>query len=88
MNNDTKKQLPELPASFRKTLPAIQPLSPQLKLVLTLIGEGWFTKEIADLLKISPKTVEYHRSKLFQIFKTNSIPMLVRLAIKMELVKN
>ena len=87
MNTKIEK-LSELPAHFRKEIPEIKPLSPHQQLILTLFAEVWHTKEISSLLGVSDKTVEFHRSRLFQILGTNSIAMLTRIAIKMGLVKN
>jgi DNA-binding NarL/FixJ family response regulator len=54
--------------------------------VLQLIAEGQNTKEIAGILKISPKTVEYHRKKLMDCLNVYDIPGLVRLALRMGLI--
>jgi len=49
--------------------------------ILQLIAEGQNTKEIADILKLSPKTVEYHRMKLMECLDVYDIPGLVRFAL-------
>jgi len=54
--------------------------------VLRLIAEGQNTKQIADILGLSPKTVEYHRAKLMRAVNVHDIPGLVRLAIRAGLV--
>jgi len=54
--------------------------------VLQLIAEGQNTKEIAGILKISPKTVEYHRTKLMDCLGVYDIPGLVRLALRLGLI--
>jgi DNA-binding NarL/FixJ family response regulator len=54
--------------------------------VLQLIAEGQNTKSIADILKVSPKTVEYHRAKLMQILQIYDIPGLVRFALRTRLI--
>jgi len=54
--------------------------------VLQLIAEGQNTKSIALILKVSPKTVEYHRAKLMQILQIHDIPGLVRLALRTRLI--
>src|ERR1051325_3189389 len=46
----------------RKT--PLEQLTGRQREILQLIAEGQNTKLIAELLKISPKTVEYHRMKL------------------------
>jgi len=50
--------------------------------ILQLIAEGQNTKEIAEILKLSPKTVEYHRVKLMEIVNIHDIPGLVRFALR------
>lgn len=50
--------------------------------ILQLIAEGQNTKEIAELLKLSPKTVEYHRLKLMETVDIHDIPGLVRFALR------
>jgi len=86
--NATNEKLPQLPAQWHKQLPPTKPLTKQQQLILTLFAEGWNTKEIADMLKVSPKTIEYHRSMLFKLLNTYSIAIFTRLAIKMGLVKD
>ena len=54
--------------------------------ILRLIAEGQNTKQIADLLKVSPKTVEYHRMKLMAGLNLHDIPGLVRFAVKVGLI--
>jgi DNA-binding NarL/FixJ family response regulator len=54
--------------------------------ILQLIAEGQNTKEIADTLKISPKTVEYHRMKLMECLNVYDIPGLVRFALRVGLI--
>jgi DNA-binding NarL/FixJ family response regulator len=54
--------------------------------VLQLIAEGQNTKEIAEILKISPKTVEYHRMKLMTGLNVHDVPGLVRFALSVGLI--
>jgi DNA-binding CsgD family transcriptional regulator len=55
--------------------------------ILLLIAEGQNTKQIAEILKVSPKTVEYHRMKLMNCLNVHDIPGLVRLALRTGLVQ-
>ncbi len=50
--------------------------------ILQLIAEGQNTKEIAELLQLSPKTVEYHRLKLMETVNIHDVPGLVRFALR------
>lgn len=50
--------------------------------ILSLICRGEPTKQIAESLNISPKTVEYHRANLLQKTKARSTPRMVQLATR------
>lgn len=54
--------------------------------ILRLIAEGQTPKEIGDLLKVSPKTVEYHRMKLVKCLNVHDVPGLVRFALRVGLL--
>ena len=54
--------------------------------ILQLIAEGQNTKGIAEILKVSPKTVEYHRMKLMTGLDVHDVPGLVRLALRVGLI--
>jgi DNA-binding NarL/FixJ family response regulator len=60
---------------------ARQPLGVQERRVLHLIAEGKNTKEIGDLLNISHKTVQSHRTKIMSKLNIRDIAGLVRHAI-------
>ena len=64
----------------------VEHLSPRQREILQLIAEGETTKGIALILKLSPKTVEYHRMQLMQRLNIFDIPGLVRLAVRTGLV--
>ena len=61
-------------------------LTPRQKEVLQLIAEGCSTKEIAERLGVSVKTVEAHRANLMERLEIHDVPGLVRLAIRARLV--
>lgn len=54
--------------------------------VLKLVGEGYRNKEIADLLCISPKTVEKHRANIMNKLDLHNAAALTAYAIKHDLV--
>lgn len=54
--------------------------------ILELIVKGFTSKEIAEKLYISPRTVDTHRANLMEKLELNNIAELVRYAIKNELV--
>ena len=61
-------------------------LTPRQKETLQLIAEGYGTREIAELLGVSIKTVEAHRANLMERLEIHDVPGLVRLAIRTRLV--
>jgi DNA-binding NarL/FixJ family response regulator len=61
-------------------------LTPRQREVLQLIAEGKTTKGIAQVLSISVKTVETHRSQLMEELGIHDIAGLVRYAIRVGLV--
>ncbi|MGD0615659.1 MAG: response regulator transcription factor [Verrucomicrobiota bacterium] len=54
--------------------------------ILQLIAEGQNTKGIGEILKVSPKTVEYHRMKLMDCLNVHDVPGLVRFALRVGLI--
>jgi DNA-binding NarL/FixJ family response regulator len=65
---------------------SIDILSSRQREILQAIAEGRTTREIAELLSISPKTVETHRSQLMQKLEIRDVPGLVRYAIRHGLI--
>jgi DNA-binding NarL/FixJ family response regulator len=65
---------------------ALEQLTGRQREVLQLIAEGQNTKQIGDILKVSPKTVEYHRMKMMAGLNLFDIPSLVRLALRAGLI--
>ena len=61
-------------------------LTPRQKEVLQLIAEGHSTRQIAERLGVSIKTVEAHRANLMDRLEIRDVPGLVRLAIRTRLV--
>ena len=64
---------------------AVDPLSPRERSVVQLIAEGHSNQEIADLLKLSVKTIEAHRSTAMAKINATSTADVVRYAIKRKL---
>jgi len=58
------------------------PLSDREKEVLQLLSEGKTTKEIAEILFISKKTVESHRKNIMEKLQIFNIPDLTKYAIR------
>jgi RNA polymerase sigma factor (sigma-70 family) len=61
-------------------------LTPRQKEILQLVAEGLSTREIAERLGVSIKTVEAHRANLMERLEIYDVPGLVRLAIRSRLV--
>ena len=64
----------------------LEQLTGRQREILRLIAEGQNTKQIAETLKVSPKTVEYHRMKLMAGLNLHDIPGLVRFAVRVGLI--
>jgi len=78
-NGDAKSQSQE-PSSDRD--PRVYLLTERERTVLTLIGEGKRTKEIAAELGITFKTAVTHRSNIMDKLGIHEGPNLVRFAIR------
>jgi FixJ family two-component response regulator len=49
--------------------------------VLDMVGRGWSTREIAESLHLSPRTVDTHRANIAQKLGTTSVAEFARLAL-------
>ena len=61
-------------------------LTPRQREVLQLIAEGKGTKDIATLLNISVKTVEFHKSRIMDELDLHSTAELTKYAVVEGLV--
>jgi len=61
-------------------------LSPRQREVLQLLAEGHAMKEIARLLKITPRTVAFHKYTMMEDLGIKSTALLVQFALKQGLV--
>jgi DNA-binding CsgD family transcriptional regulator len=64
----------------------LEQLTHRQREILRLVAEGQNTKQIAEILKVSPKTVEYHRMKLMAGLNLHDVPGLVRYALRVGLI--
>jgi len=69
-----------------RTHPKLEQLTFRQREILQLVAKGQNTKQIANLLGISVKTVEAHRLQLMHRLTIDNIPGLVRFAIRTGLV--
>lgn len=66
--------------------PEIQPLSDRERQVLNLIVAGRSNREIAEILGISAKTVDRHRTNLMQKLDVHSVAQLIAYALREGLI--
>ena len=76
----------EFPATGPDQKNPLEQLTSRQREILQFIAEGQNTKQIAEILKVSPKTVEYHRMKLMAGLNLHDIPGLVRYALRVGLI--
>ncbi|OYT21883.1 MAG: DNA-binding response regulator [Nitrospira sp. UW-LDO-01] len=80
----------EVVTSFLKPthtrLATIDDLTTRQHEILQLVAEGLSAKEIADQLKISHRTVEFHKTKIMEQLHVHSTPDLVKYAVAHGLV--
>jgi DNA-binding NarL/FixJ family response regulator len=69
------------PSSRRAGLPIVR-LTGRQREVLQLLAEGRAGKQIADLLCVSPRTVEFHKYKMMEKLGLHSTADLTRYAVK------
>jgi DNA-binding NarL/FixJ family response regulator len=60
----------------------IHALTPRQRQILQMVADGKSTRQIAELLFVSVKTVETHRAQLMQRLGIFDVPGLVRFAIR------
>lgn len=74
------------PVAPPEATPVSARLTPRQREILQLIAEGQTTKEIANLLGLSAKTVEMHRAQIMQRLGIHDVAGLVRYAIRIGLI--
>lgn len=80
----------EIVQRFRRQLQggsdALDVLTPRQRQILQMVAEGRSTREIADRLHVSVKTVETHRAQIMERLGIYDVAGLVRFAIRAGLV--
>ncbi len=85
--NALKKDTAPIPTdNLKPRQRATDNLTPRQREILQLIAKGKTTKEIADKLFISIKTVETHRGQIMERLNIHELASLVRYAIRIGLV--
>jgi DNA-binding NarL/FixJ family response regulator len=64
----------------------LRELSPREREVLQLLAEGKSMKEVAAVLDISPRTVEFHKYRIMELLRVKTNAELVQQAIKLGLI--
>jgi DNA-binding NarL/FixJ family response regulator len=72
-------------ATLKTDLPSLTPRQAE---VFQLIAEGYMSKQIADLLSLSIKTVEKHRETLMHKLKVHNIADLTRRAVSCGIIES
>ena len=84
-----KDRLARLGTSIQQALAVRRPLerlTPRQLQVLRLVAEGQTTREIAESLDLSVKTVETHRGQVMKRLEIHDLPGVVRYAVRVGLV--
>jgi DNA-binding NarL/FixJ family response regulator len=71
-----------------ETKSELELITPRQRQILQLIAEGHPTRQIAERLFLSVKTVETHRGQIMQRLNIHDVPGLVRFAIRNGLVSS
>ncbi len=71
-------------ADAQRTIERFQRLTSREMEVLELVVEGLSSKEIAEQLTVSFKTVEAHRSKIMKKTEAASLPHLIRMRLQLQ----
>jgi DNA-binding NarL/FixJ family response regulator len=66
----------------------LEQLTSRQREILQLLAESHTTKDIASILKVSDKTVEYHRAKLMARLNIPDSPGLTRFAMRNKLIRD
>jgi DNA-binding NarL/FixJ family response regulator len=73
--------LGELTKTHGQSMKLAPELTPRQKEVLQLIAEGKAPKEIASILNVSPRTVEFHKYRIMETIGARTIAELTRYAV-------
>lgn len=63
-----------------------RPITPRQRQILQLLAEGKSAKEIAEMLSISSRTVEFHKYQIMEAHDLHSSAELIHFAIKRGIV--
>jgi RNA polymerase sigma factor (sigma-70 family) len=72
--------------SNKETVDSYETLTPREREVLVLVAQGCSNREIANVLHISPKTVDVHRTRLMKKLDLHHVADVTRYAIRRGLL--
>lgn len=84
----SKTLVDEYLGNSEKARSPLERLTARQREILQLVTEGHTTRQIAELLNVSVKTVETHRAQLMDRLEIRDIPGLVRYAIRTGLIQS
>ncbi|MBW3566749.1 MAG: response regulator transcription factor [Proteobacteria bacterium] len=84
----SKTLIDEYLGNSAKARSPLERLTARQREILQLVAEGRTTRQIAELLSVSVKTVETHRAQLMDRLEIRDIPGLVRYAIRTGLIQS
>ena len=61
-------------------------LTPRQREVLQLLAEGHSMKQVADILKVTPRTVQFHKYSMMQQLGIRTSAELIQFAVKQHIV--
>jgi DNA-binding NarL/FixJ family response regulator len=80
------REMTDAQAEGRGSEAPLRDLTPREREVLQLLAEGRSMKEVAAVLTISPRTVEFHKYRIMELLRVRTNAELVQQAIKLRLI--
>ena len=62
-------------------------MTPREQEIARLLADGYSTKEVADILNISPKTAETHRASIMKKLKAKNVTDIVKYCIRNRIIE-
>ncbi|VDG31637.1 hypothetical protein [Lactobacillus paracollinoides] [Lactiplantibacillus mudanjiangensis] len=73
--------------AFQPATPAVAPLSPQNQAILTAVAQGYHSKEIAQTMHLSERTIKAHLTQIYTDFGVFTRAEAVAYALKHHLIE-
>jgi len=84
----TKEVISSFLTPGQPRIPAADDLTARQREILQLVAEGFSAKEIAGQLKISHRTIEFHKAKIMELLNLHTTADLVKYAVAHGLVSS